>query len=257
MQDNYNTRILYRQGNIDEILTFLKYPGSIHPAILKLSKDEYMIYSTGEVKRYNSLKNKDPKNVQRTVTKMRRIINCNFFGEKNELFITLTYKENMTDTERLYRDLDKFIKRLKYRLKCEMKYIMAVEPQKRGAWHLHILLKVLGKKIMYIPNKEIAELWGKGFTSTKRMSSVSNVGAYMSAYLINQKGKKYERLDMYPKNMRIYRISKNCTKAEKIIISKETHERIKKEKDLSYKREYIINNDEGEMINAITREQYI
>ena len=63
------------------------------------------------------------------------MINNNFTGKPNELFVTLTYAKNMTDTKRLYTDMNKFIKRLKYKYKesSDIDYLAVVEPQGRGA----------------------------------------------------------------------------------------------------------------------------
>ena len=122
--------------------------------------------------------------LKRTITKLRDLINCNFFGADNELFITLTYEENMTDYKRLYKDFDKFYKKLKYKFKdTEFCYISTIEPQQRGAWHVHLLLKALNKDYLHIENSVIADLWGNGFCKTQRISNVDNVGAYLSAYL--------------------------------------------------------------------------
>ena len=56
----------------------------------------------------------------------------------------------------------------------------------KGAWHIHLLLKAMNVKHLYIPNDEIiAKLWGHGHTKTKRLNDVDNIGAYLSAYLTN------------------------------------------------------------------------
>lgn len=50
--------------------------------------------------------------------------------------LTLTYRENMVDRERLKRDFDRFRRRMsKYR---QWRYIATTEPQDRGAWHIHV-----------------------------------------------------------------------------------------------------------------------
>lgn len=158
--------------------------------------------------------------LKRTVTKLRDLINCNFIGADNELFITLTYKENMKDYKKLYKDFDVFYKKLKYRFKdTEFCYISAIEPQKRGAWHVHLLLKALNKDYLYIENSLIAKLWGNGFTKTKRIDEVDNVGAYLCSYLtdlLDDEGgkKKGARLHMYPAGINIYRCSRNCKRPE-------------------------------------------
>src|SRR5574344_1588357 len=56
------------------------------------------------------------------------------------LFVTLTYKENMTDTKRLYRDFKAFFMRLRRAYPFLKEYFVAFEPQERGSWHAHMIL---------------------------------------------------------------------------------------------------------------------
>lgn len=208
--------------------------------IIKLNKDEYMIRDTGEVKKYVKSENRGQNiaGLKKTFKKIRDLINNNFSGAGNELHITLTYAENMQDQKRLYKDFDKFIKRFKYRYKHDFDYISVVEPQGRGAWHCHLLLRFNGLSKIYISNDDISDLWGNGFTKTKGLEDIDNIGAYLSAYLgdvelteesindmaINGHGRievkeveidglkkkfiKGGRLHYYPPGMNIYRKSK-------------------------------------------------
>ena len=189
----------------------------------KISKDEVLNMKTGEIIKCEKSETRKDNivSLKRTITRLRDLINCNFLGADNELFITLTYAENMTDYKRLYKDFDVFYKKLKYRFKdTEFCYISTIEPQKRGAWHVHLLLKALNKDYLFIDNSLIAELWGHGFTKTKRIDEVDNVGAYLCSYLTDLleddgKGKKKgARLHMYPTGINIYRCSRNCKRPE-------------------------------------------
>ena len=204
----------------------------------------------GRLKKYFSeekdMKPKEPdengvmrnkRSLRQIFTKMRQLINCNFDAEDSdrELFVTLTYRENMQDGKRLYKDFDKFIKRLKHNhSEHEFLYIAIVEPQARGAWHIHLLLKTLNQPRLYIPHEAIERLWGHGMTRTERLD-VDNLGSYFIAYLSNAElddnairamevpesdikikdGKKYlkgSRLKWYPDYMQIYRNSRNVVK---------------------------------------------
>jgi hypothetical protein len=51
--------------------------------------------------------------------------------------LTLTYQENMLDRDRMARDFDVFIKRVR-RVSPGLQYVCVFERQKRGAWHAHI-----------------------------------------------------------------------------------------------------------------------
>lgn len=204
--------------------------------IKKLNEDQYIVLSTGELKNFNKGSNRyDAKNsLRQTFKKLRYLINNNFVGSRNELFVTLTYKENMQDPKLLYSDMDKFIKRLRYYYKdiSRIEYINVVEPQKRGAWHCHMLIKFIDLKKIYIENELMSKLWSHGFVNIRSLSnmSIDNIGAYLTAYLADipiedlktnerprtftikeHEEKKYikgGRLFLYPKGMNLYRSSR-------------------------------------------------
>lgn len=229
----------------------------------KISRNEMLNVVTGEIIdcKVSSTREDNQVSLRRTIKRLRDLINCNFFGDDNELFITLTYRENMSDYKRLYKDFDKFYKKLKRRYKdIEFRYISVIEPQERGAWHLHVLLKGLNVESLYIPNDEvIARLWGHGFTKTERLKGVDNVGAYLSAYLtdlIDEKGRKKKgaRLYLYPSGLNIYRCSRNCRRPI---------ERWVKYEDIDYKdhKTYevaygIYDDDDGDRCFNIIKKEY-
>ena len=202
-----------------------------------------------ETKKYdfNKSENKSQNlvSLKRTMKRLRYKINNNFRGDNDELFITLTYAENMTDTKKLYKDCDAFIRKIKRMYSnYEVRYINVVEPQERGAWHCHILLKIVGfKDDLFIPNPVIEKKWGHGFTKVKKISSrnVDNLGAYLTSYLtdievgdnvpggvektviegrkkVTKKFKKGGRLHLYPSEMNFYRCSRNCNLPIRIVM---------------------------------------
>lgn len=198
--------------------------------IRKLSKKEYMVISTGEIRKYSekNTTEKTTQNLKKTFNNLRQLIRANFTRDsKNQLFITLTYAENMTDEERLYTDFDKFYKRLKYKLKKhKLEYISVAEPQGRGAWHLHLMLKSTNQQNLFIDNKELEQIWGNGWTDAQRLVS-DDVGAYYVAYFTdllksdekgNKKRLKGQRLSMYPKGFKFYRCSRGIVKPFDIYI---------------------------------------
>lgn len=220
--------------------------------------------------------------------RMRQLINANFNGDKNELFITLTYAENMTDPKRLKKDMEKLLKKLKRRL-GEIKYLYAVEPQARGAWHAHLLIKQLSAHSTYLPAEDVAEMWGHGYIKITRLTQCDNVGAYLSAYLSNapeddakdvqaaadnaaheigddtpKKIVKGKRAHMYPRGMHIYRASKNLEEpiTKKIRPTSREYQAIVAGAQLRYARTIDLydasrGNDSTGYINSITQMQYI
>lgn len=64
-------------------------------------------------------------------------LRCKAIGA--DRMITLTYRENVLDKERIKRDFDS-LRRLLGRIQ-NFQYVAVPERQKRGAWHLHIAVK--------------------------------------------------------------------------------------------------------------------
>ena len=226
------------------------------PITKKISKNQWLNLQTGEIitkevsdKQKN--KSQNIKSVKQTVKKIRNLINANFNGmSDNEYFITLTYKENMQDTKRLYKDFEKFIKRLKYDFE-NLLYIGVVEPQKRGAWHVHLLLKDIK-----VDNDYISDRWGLGFTYTTVLDSVENVGAYLSAYLTNTSDKKGERLHMYPQNLKIVRYSRNCKRPYKLKLYYKDFYKHFKHLKLKYVKSYDLFNG-YQKINSVIYKSFV
>lgn len=157
-------------------------------SIQKIDADRYILLETGEIFEFEKAETRaeSEHSLRMTFKRLRYLVNNNFHGNKNELFITLTYAENMTDRERLYKDYEKFIKRLRYKLKlktADLDYLSVVEPQRRGAWHMHVLLRFNSQKSAYLPSKQLEDIWGHGFVKVRRIEGVDNLGAYLTAYL--------------------------------------------------------------------------
>ena len=173
-------------GNLIEVRYSVNAPPEI--VIQKLTADLYLDNRTGEVKAFRHTENRaeDKSSVAQSLCRLRDLINTNVADPDRVLWVTLTYRENMRDSSRLYEDFRRYRQRLNYYLdkrgqpKCE--YIAAAEPQGRGAWHLHLLL-LFPDKAPFIPNTEMARLWGQGFTKTKSLKGVDNPGLYLTAYL--------------------------------------------------------------------------
>ncbi|VVE18502.1 bacteriophage-related protein [Pandoraea iniqua] len=64
-------------------------------------------------------------------------LRCKAIGA--DRMITLTYRENMLDKDRLKHDFDSLRRRLGKVM--DFRYVAVAERQKRGAWHLHIAVR--------------------------------------------------------------------------------------------------------------------
>ena len=253
-------------------------------SIKKISATEY-ITADGEIKEFeNKAKNisESINSMYKTLKRLRYLINNNFTGALNELFLTLTYGENMQDTERLYNDFKKFFKRLRYKYKgiTSIDYLNVIEPQQRGAWHCHILLRFNDIEKIYIPNKELAQMWGFGFVTVKRIDEVDNIGAYLTAYLTDMKiedvdpqfldennitsyivktvdNKKYvkgARLYMYPPGINIYRCSRGIKKPDRVDMSYKKAKKYIGEATPTYSSQVSVKTDNFE--NSIIYQYY-
>lgn len=264
--------------------------------IKKLGKDRYLNLGTGEIKEFKHIENRSQSfnSLRQTFKKLRYLINNNFTGKGNELHVTLTYAENMTDTDRLYRDFDKFMKRLRYSFRNEttIDYLNVIEPQGRGAWHCHLLLRFNDLEEIYIPNKfddvtgkpvdaPLYKLWGHGFVTIKGLKDVDNIGAYLSAYLADIEltegniakflGTDYEivtkqvdgkekrfvkggRLCMYPPGVNLYRKSAGIRFPERERMKYRDMKKIVGFAKPHYEKTYNIENEEFD--NIIHYEQY-
>lgn len=157
--------------------------------IRKLDADTFLDLLTGEIREFNKTQNRGQnlKGLRRTFQRLGDLVNNNFVGGDNELHCILTYKENMKDVSRLRNDFEAFFKRFrrKYKELGRVEYISVIEPQRRGAWHYHLLLTFPESKKVFIPNETLARLWSHGFVKVLRLENVDNIGAYLTAYLVN------------------------------------------------------------------------
>lgn len=124
--------------------------------------------------------------LQRAKKNLRRLINANVgqYGKENiAKFVTLTFKENITDIKHANYEFEKFIKRLNYEIygyKCSnLKYTCVIEFQKRGAIHYHVIFY----NLPFTKSNILESIWQNGFIKINKIDNVTNVGAYVSEYL--------------------------------------------------------------------------
>lgn len=215
-----------------------------------LDGNRYLVRSTGEVCEFDkSGTNRvdSYKSLYRTFKQLRYLINNNFVGAQNELFVTLTYggKDrpliSREGAKRFYADFKIFMKALR-RKYGRVEFINVVEPHEDGHLHAHVLLKFFDYDSIFIPNNEFTLFWRHGFVKISKLEGVTNIGAYLSAYLSDVEisdsavhdclvsgekievkevnGKRYikgGRLKYYPKKFRIYRRSKGILEPKVIL----------------------------------------
>lgn len=270
-------------GNVLEV-RYMRQRGK-PPPIQKLDADTGLDLRTGEVIEFqhNESRAQDKASVAQSLKRLRDIINANTENPDAVLWVTLTYAENMTDSNRLYEDFRRFWQRFTYYLNKRglprAEYITAAEPQGRGAWHLHGLF-LFSDKAPFIPNADMARIWGHGFTKTTNLKGVDNIGLYLTAYLGDMElteaisagtlhsGRLTEakdeskavikgaRLHLYPAGFNIYRHSRGV----KMLQVYQTTERKAQEfvngAPLTYEKTIELTDEAGEVVNCINYRQY-
>jgi len=211
------------------------------PAMKKLSNGRYLHQETGEViisrKKPPENRLESVKSLKKTFQKLGLLIQANTSDVEKVRWVTLTYAENMTDLKQLYLDYKRFYQR--FRTYCRRRgwevpeYISVVEPQGRGAWHLHLFLIWMNTPAPFFSNDDLHELWRHGFTKITGLRQEDNAAGYLMAYLTDlgadeeqgmppaasdseqerlggKRSKKIikgGRLNLYPSGMNIYRHS--------------------------------------------------
>lgn len=271
-----------------------------NPVCVKLSKDEYVNMATGEVGTYAHSENRGQlgESLRKTSRHVRELINTNVTDCTHVRWVTLTYRENMTDPKRLMRDYELFWKRFMHRCKKENRgnpeYISVIEPQGRGAWHIHALF-IWGEDAPFIPNRVLADLWRHGFVSIKQPKDCDNLGAYFSGYLADmpeedvlalsgeqrlaaqvsaamngtavpvelqtadgdtKKIIKGARMALYPPGINIYRHSQGIRKPTIIKTTYHNAERYLQGSVQTYSQSFEIVDEKGVVVNRIMKASY-
>lgn len=274
-------------GNITDV-TFCQKT-SYGGVTKKLDKDTYIDTRDGTVKEFKHHEKRldDIKSVMRTLKNGRDMINANVTDVSKWRMITLTYAENMTDTKKLYNDFKNFWhKEFCPSYPTADRYINAVEPQERGAWHIH-LLAGFSDVAPFLPNEHIRALWKHGFVTIRPIDNVDNVGAYLSGYLSNmpideaqrlnlaKNGKiinadtlddngkpikkkvvKGARMHLYPAGMRIFRCSRNCIKPNIYKCTSDEADKLVKDHTLVYENTIVIEDIASGFSNIVNKRTY-
>lgn len=128
----------------------------------------------------------EEKNINRSKFQFQRLVRTN--ESKFKTFITLTFKENITDVKEANYQFKKWVISIR-RLKKDFLYIGVPEFQKRGAVHYHLLtnLDIKENHNIIIPQKDNkncydVKFWSYGFSSVFDVKNINVVG-YMSKYM--------------------------------------------------------------------------
>lgn len=283
-----------KMGNITDIV--VSDTVTFDPPCVRLSNDQWLNKRTGEIIDATHIVNRKEcySSLRKTMNHIREIINTNVTDVRKIRWITLTYADNMTDTKQLYHDYERFWKRFAYHCRKHgmqtPEYITVIEPQGRGAWHIHGLF-IWQTKAPYVPNDVLAKLWRHGYVSIKQPQNCDNMGAYFVAYLtdipladanalpdtdkvqayiaasivgssvdpINKNDKKIlkgARLAMYPPGTNIIRHSRGIKYPEVIRTNYQQAMHYIRNATETYCQSFEIIDDKGKVLNRITKASY-
>jgi hypothetical protein len=158
---------------------------------------------------------------------LRRTISSNWgqwFDDNSKkyympIFMTFTFRQNLTDIIEANRRFHNFILRLNQELllskKSILKYSYVIEVQERGAFHFHMVVY----NLPYIDNliQRLYYLWNaeeqNGSANYKsNMKDVRNVGAYVTKYM----SKDFTRGDI-PKGYHLYNNANHLIKPDVLV----------------------------------------
>jgi hypothetical protein len=198
----YYTKLVnydFKKINVFEVTTYENgvWQGYINPnGGRKMSEENKELNKENRVKVLRRIKNK-----------VKKLAFCNF--DENSKFITLTFKENITDTKIANYEFNKFIKRLRDKVGY-FRYLAVIEYQKRGAVHYHML-----SNMDYLPAKELQDIWNNGFIRINRMNDCKNIYEYVAKYL-KKSMKSYEE-----KNLKVMAEKKAYMRSDDLIENKD------------------------------------
>jgi len=135
----------------------------------RISNTEFLNKKTGEISEYKSSENRNYESLRKSMIQLKGLIKNNFVGGKNELFVTLTTEDIITDAKEFKKIFKRFWRKLKKTYKF-LEYIGVIELQDRGALHAHLLIKDTKNKCLYIKNDEILRLWQQGLTKISHIT---------------------------------------------------------------------------------------
>lgn len=185
-------------------------------------------FETGEIiedgVQVNKLESRMKSNI-RARNEVKRLVLTNF--DKKSKFMTLTFRDNLTDVEaanKCFKNYVKYINRvLNRKSKPNMRYVAVIEFQKRGAIHYHMICDLMG-----FPAKKLWELWKSatkeydGGVDIKNIRQVDNVGAYITKYMI----KDLEKVDDRLIGKKVYQRSQKLEAPKQLVLD------LRKEKDM-------------------------
>ena len=220
-----NPEIVFRKNNDEDLLEncytvkvtkYGKYMDLVacepkeprQPNCKKISDGYYVNTVTGQ---FLTVKKSDNRKenlaiLRKSANQLYKLIYSNFI-DNNGFHEVLTYSVPQNDTKEVYHDFKIYWQKLRYKYP-DLGYISVLEPTKKGAWHLHILLKDVKNPYSFISYQFIRDCWNHGFVYIAKMRKEVNYGNYFRKKI----NKSNELLKFYESGVRYFRHSRNIKK---------------------------------------------
>lgn len=183
----YTDKKLIISGNVVELYTYDE----------KIRIDPLPQSRPGKPKeRFSKNDERTDSSLHRSKKQLKRLINANVGFHKDEagklykpVFVTLTFKENVIDVDQANYEFTKFIQRLNFQLFKErishLMYVVAIEFQKRGAVHYHVVFFNL--PFVYKIRDRLGKIWGGGMVDAQSVkNTIHDVGNYLTKYMTKE-----------------------------------------------------------------------
>ena len=137
---------------------------------------KYINLETDEIKPYTQSKNfKSDKSLKRTLNgRVNDLLINNFGGGHTEKFLTLTFDDIAVNFNDLTKIMNNFWRRLKRYCNKQGLSVICIyvkEIHQSGNWHIHVLLKEINNKTLFINIDDLRKIWGNGGVHINPVSS--------------------------------------------------------------------------------------
>lgn len=195
IKDDAKVKVIsYDNGNQIEIKDSSRIRNNLKSCV-KISKNKFLDKKTNTIKEYNINQFKTERGIKRSMDRLRRLLKNNFFGRRNEIFITLTCREAVKDIDLIVEYFKSFWKKLQKIYKT-LAFAYVIEMQEeRESYHIHGLIKDMENKSLSIENSKIEKLWGQGFTKTSNISRSKRLNNINEEKAINNMSKSDDTVD--------------------------------------------------------------
>ena len=244
--------IVYRTdlGKSSKVV-YLSHQNTSGSCIKRIDKYTYLDKRDNKVKDYDLDKPVSIKDIKRKVKKYEELVLYNFNGGKNELFITLTCRDKITDLQVIKNRYQEFLKKIQKDYKG-LECIALFETTANSYWHIHLFIKYVDtSKVLYIPHNELKDYyWGYGAVHIiKNSNTFRNLG-----HSKDSRQEKLERLTNFPKGCRMYSKTKGIkTPPKEKKKFKDCPEFKSRDYSITSAETYMVRNEETDkIVNAIT-----